>query len=253
MSGMQLVRTLGRNDVRLILRDKMLATMLFLVFGMGLIGRWALPALDASLAESGILPSESNPLRFSDTYPLFVAFIGLWEAALMPGTVFGFLLLDEKEDETLVAMRVVPVSLESFLRYRITLAAGLAFVFALVVPYLIGLVSIPLWQHIPIALGASLVAPATTLLLAALAHDKVQGLAYTKFAGVAGLTILIGWFVPLPWQWLCGLFPPYLVAKAWWMALAGESLWWLSLLAGVAGELLLIQLLLSRFRRLAYG
>ena len=61
---------------------------------------------------------------------------------------------------------------------------------------------------------AGLGAPLFMLFLAATASDKVQGFAMAKFIGLGGLLILVGWFLPSPLDWLPGLFPPYLVAKA---------------------------------------
>ena len=251
LGGARLLRVFARNDARLVLRDSMLATLLVMVLGIALVARWVLPYLDAALAASGVLPSETNPTRLRDVFPLLVSFIGLWEAALLPGVVVGFLLLDEKEDQTMVAVRVAPVPFTRFLRYRVTLAAGLAFGFALAVPSLMGHAQLDWAHHVPIALGAALAAPWSALLLAGFAADKVQGLAFTKFGGVAGLTILIGWFVPEPWQWLLGVFPPFLVCKSYWMALSDEPLWFVPLLVGAAAQLPLITYLLRAFPRLA--
>jgi len=248
-----LLRTLGRNDLRLVLRDRMLAVLLAAAFGMGLGCRYALPAIDASLAASGVMPSFPGGMRFSETYPLFVAFIAFWQGALMPGTVFGFLLLDEKEDDTLTAMRVTPVPLQSYLLYRAGIPAVLAFIFALALLPLIGLGPIPWWQHLPLAVSASLVAPITALMLAMFASDKVQGLALTKVGGVSGLLILVGWFVPEPGQWALGIFPPLLTAKAYWLAREGQPLWWLPCAAAIATQLILLRWVLRRFRRVAFN
>lgn len=247
MSLTRLALTLGRNDVRLILRDRMLVMLLGMAAFMGVAARFALPALDASLAESGVLPSESVSLRLSDTYPMWVAFIGLWQAALLPGTAFAFLLLDEKEDETLVAMRVTPVPLARYVGYRVAQPTVLSLIFALAIVPLIGHADVAPWKLVPIAFGACLTAPLAMLLFASFANDKVQGLAFTKFGGVAGLTILFGWFAPEPWQWLLGVFPPFLVAKAFWMAHAGDSLWWAPLLVAVVTQLAMIRALVRRF------
>ena len=67
---------------------------------------------------------------------------------------------------------------------------------------------------------AGLGAPLFMLFLAATASDKVQGFAMAKFIGLGGLLILVGWFLPSPLDWLPGVFPPYLVAKAYWLSLS---------------------------------
>jgi fluoroquinolone transport system permease protein len=253
MDLLALARRLARNDARLILRDKMLLTLLAFVVVLGIVGRWVLPAIDASLAERGIMPGEDVHIRFSDTFPALVTFIALWQGALMPGTVFGFLLLDEKEDDTLTAMRVSPVPIERYLQYRVALPAVLAFLFCLGLVPVIGHATVPLWQLLPVAAVAAITAPLTTLLLAAFAQDKVQGLAFTKFAGVGGLTILVGWFVAEPWQWLLGVFPPFLVCKAYWMLLQGRALAWAVLAVAAVIEVALLVALVRRFRSVAFS
>ncbi|MFK7992016.1 MAG: hypothetical protein AB8I08_38720 [Sandaracinaceae bacterium] len=253
---MSAVRTwiqLGRNDLRLVLRDRMLLGLLVMVLLMGLGGRYALPAIDASLAANGLLPSESTDLRFRDTFPLFVAFLRVWQVALLPGTAFGFLLLDEKEDRTLTALQVTPLPLSRYLRYRVALPAGFAFVSALLLGPILGHAPVPWHAALALSAGAAVTAPIVTLLLASYADNKVQGLAYTKFGGVAGLSILVGFFVDVPWQWALGVFPPFLVCKAYWLAAAGESGWGLPLFIGTAVQCGLVVVLLRRFRVIAFG
>jgi len=247
-----IVSTLGhllRNDVRLIARDKMLATMAVVVLMMGVAMRYALPAVDGALANAGVMPSEGSSLRFSDTFPAFVVFVALWQGANIPGVIFGFVMLGEKEDNTLEAMAVTPLSLQRYAGYRIAVSAVMAFVIIVYLAVSIGHSQLPLPQLIPLAAAASLTTPLSVLAYATFADNKIQGLAYTKFGGLAGLLILAGYFIPAPWQWLAGVFPPFLVAKAYWMALEGHAgaVW--PLLASVVLQLALIRVLLRRFTR----
>lgn len=241
------LRTLLRNDVRLIARDKLLATLSVVVLLMGVGMRHALPAIDSALAEASVMPSEGSALRFSDTFPAFVVFVVLWQGANIPGIVFGFVLLGEKEDNTLEAMRVTPLSLPRYASYRVGVSAVLAFAIILYLSVSTGHSQVAVHRLLPLAAGASLAAPLSALAYASFADNKIQGLAYTKFGGLAGLVILIGYFVPSPWQWLLGVFPPFLVAKAYWMALDGQGAWWAPLLLSIGLQLALIRGLLRRF------
>lgn len=63
---------------------------------------------------------------------------------------------------------------------------------------------------------------------------------------------MLGWFVPEPYQWLLGLFPPFWISKAYWMALEGRGWWWVALLAGVVLQLGVISWLAKRYDRVAY-
>ena len=254
MSGRMghLATRLLRNDLRLIFRDRLLVGLVLVTLALGFACRFALPALDAGLAASGVMTGRDGTVRFRDTYPLWVAFVSLWQGALVSGVVFAFLLLDEKEDGTLQAMRVTPVPFRGYLLYRAALPYAMALGLILVLPSMIGLAVVPLRERAPIALVAALAAPVVTLSLASFAHDKVQGLALTKFTGIAGLAIIVGFFAPPVGRALLGIFPPFLVAQSYWLALAsgsgtrGAVAWRLAVAAAV--QLGLVALLLRRFR-----
>lgn len=242
---------LAHNDVRLVARDSMLIVFVVMLLAMGIGMRFALPALDTALAQGGVMPSDEVDLRFSDTFPAFVVFVAVWQGANIPGFLVGFLLLGEKEDHTLAAVRVTPLPFSLYTGYRIGMSAFVAFVSIIYLAFATGYCQLPLWQLLPIAVGGSLTAPLAALFYATFAADKVQGLALTKFGGIAGLSILMGFFAPEPWQWLLGVFPPFLVAKSYWMALDGRMLFWIPLLIGALLQLGLLAMLIPHFGRVA--
>jgi len=252
MQMTQLAPTLGRNDVKLIGRDRFLIFMFAFAVIIAVVLRFSLPPLDRYLAETGVLPNATIALRLADFYPMLVAFFALFEGALLVGSVFGFMLLDEKDDHTITAMLVTPVSLEQYLLYRVGLPVVLAFFIVLSMVLFIGQALLPLGHLVLLAAGAALTAPIVALFFATFAENKVQGFALSKFGGIAGWFILGGWFVPEPWQWLFGLFPPFWVSKAYWMALEGRALWWVVLLVGVVLQAGLMFLLMRRFDQVAH-
>ena len=111
---------------------------------------------------------------------------------------------------------------------------------------------VPLWQIMTLAAGASLTAPIVSLFFATFAANKVQGFALSKFGGVAGWTVMLGWFVPMPLQLVIGVFPPFWMSKAYWMILEGNALWWVAFIIGVVTQLVLIAVLMRRFETAAY-
>ena len=252
MQTTHLVRTLGRNDVKLIGRDRFLLMIFGFALYIAVVLRYGLPWLDAYLADNGVLPSETLALSLADFYPLIVVFMAVFQGAMMSGVIFGFMLLDEKDDNTIKAMLVTPVPLNHYVLYRVMLPSLLGFVLVVGMVLFINQVLLPLWQLLLIAAGASLVAPIAALFYAIFAENKVQGFAVAKFAGLIGYLVVLAWFVPEPWQWLVGLFPPYWICKAYWMALDGHGLWWLALLAGVVLQLGLVQVMVHRFKKVAY-
>ena len=248
----QLVTRLGRNDAKLIGRDSFLIFMFVFAAIIALVLRLGMPALDSYLAETGVMPGETIPISLSDVYPMLVAYMALYTGALLVGTVFGFVLLDEKDQHTLKAMLVTPVPLSKYVAYRVGMSAVFAFVIVLGMVLIINQALLPLWQMILFSAAGALAAPIITLFFAVLAENKVQGFAYSKFGGISGWFSLIGWCIPQPWQWSCGVFSPFWVAKAYWLALDGSSWWWVVLLVGIVLELALIGWFLRRFNKVAY-
>lgn len=247
-----LLPKIGGNDLRNIRRDSFLVFMLVYVVFIGLFVRYAMPWLNTVMAENGVLPNARMPVSLEDLYPMLVAYFCLFVIVLLPGSVYGFMLLDEKDDNTLSAMLVTPVPLQQYLGYRLGIVTVLAFFIVLIMLYTVQQALLPVWQMVALAVGAALAAPITALCFGVFAENKVQGFAYSKFGGIAGWTVLIGWFVPEPWQWLIGIFPPFWVSKAYWMALAGQPFWWLALLTGIVLQFGLIVALLRWFQVKAY-
>lgn len=249
----ELVRKLGRNDARLITRDSFLIFMFVFAAIIAVVFRFGLPWLDATLAANEVMPGPVIPIRLAEVFPMLVAYMAFYTGAVLVGTVFGFMLLDERDQNTLKALMVTPVSVRRYALYRTGAPAVLAFVIVLLMVAVIDQALLPLWQTVLLAAGASLAAPIIALFTATFAANKVQGFAYTKFVGISGWFIMIGWFIPTPWQWLCGLFPPFWIAKAYWLALAGSGWWWAVLAVGIVLEIGLIGWLLGRFTRVAYA
>lgn len=243
------MRQMSRNDVKLIGRDSFLVMILAYIIGLAIFLRFALPWLNAYLIENGEVP-----FILSDYYPMFIAFSSIFLGAIMAGMVFGFVLLDEKDDKTIKAMLVTPLPISQYMAYRIFVPALLAFVIVIAEVYIINLdgTLLPFWQIALIALGAALSAPIATLFFAIAAENKVQGFAMTKFTGTAGMLILFSWFVAEPWQWLFGLFPPFWVSKAYWLALEGNTLWLGALAIGIVSQAALIWGMLKAFNKVVY-
>lgn len=243
---------LARNDVRLIGRDSMLIGVFFLLILIAFILRYGLPWLNTYLAQRGILPSVDIDHSLSDYYPLIIAVLVMFNGATIIGFIFGFVLLDEKDDDTLKAMMVTPVPFNQYVIFRVGAPMVLAFTSVFGTGLFINQVQVDWWQLALIAASGSLMAPITSLFLAVFAENKLQGFVYGKFISIASWIIILGWFVAEPWQWFLGVFPPFWICKAYWMAIEGQELWWLSLIVGIILQLGMTYLLVHRFNKIAH-
>lgn len=242
MNGVTVFRTLGPIDGRNLRRDSMLRWLLFAPPALALAFRWLLPwVTDWALRQFGF---DIEPL-----YPLIYGFLVLMCPSLY-GVVIGFLLLDERDDGTITALQVTPLTLNNYVWYRISLPMILSIVLLPPLLWLAGLRGVSLGQMLLTAVTTSPLAPFYMLLLAAFAPNKVQGFALMKAAGILWFFPLLAWFVAMPWQLLFGIFPLYWPVKVLWTAVANEPGIILYALLGLLTQMIMVYALLRRFNRI---
>jgi fluoroquinolone transport system permease protein len=167
-------------------------------------------------------------------YALITSFMGMVAGGLV-GTVIGFLLLDQRDDETLPALLVTPMSLGDYLAYRLTAPTLVAMPLAAVAYWIAALVPISAAQVVACALTAAPLAVLYALFIGSMAANKVQGLALVKGIGILQVPALIAWFVPWPWHELAGIVPHYWPLKVFWEFDAGRPFsGWLHAAVGIA-------------------
>src|SRR5690606_13230955 len=127
-------------------------------------------------------------------------FVAIYLGGVMGGMMIGFIVLDERDDNTIKALLVTPLPVNYYLAYRVLIPMLLAFITIMADVLIINQAMIPLWQLVIIAAGASLTGPVVALFLATFAENKVQGFALNKIIGTLGLAILAAWFVAPPAQ-----------------------------------------------------
>lgn len=209
------VRTLIEADSRLLWRDPLLGWILALPIGLALLLRPLIPRVhDALVTAAGF--------DLTPYYPLVMGGY-LMTAPGMVGMVIGFLLLDERDARTLTALRTTPLSMRQYLAYRIAVPLLLGTASTLIGYPLIGLVPLRLSTLLPIAIVAGLSAPLLALVLAIAAPNKVAGFAVVKVMNAVNLLPIVAYFVPLPLQFMAGIFPTYWPMRAFWSASASES------------------------------
>ena len=239
---MNFFAALGLNDLKSIRREPLLLYMLVIPPVMVLVLRLVLPRATTYLSEN--LGFDLLPY-----YPMLLSFFFVLQIPLLFGVLVGLLVLDERDDNTLTALRVTPISMRGYALYRGTGAVLLSFVYVLLALLLSGFVSPSLaFAVVAVALLAGLMAAVFALTVATFASNKVEGLALTKGLSVFMLGPLAAYFVPTDWQLFFGLLPTYWPAKTFWVAGEGGNIWPYAL-AGLIYSVLLLPSLLRRFRR----
>lgn len=158
------------------MRDPMLSFMIAYPVIIGLIGRYGLRYLENA---SGV-----SLLPYTD---LILVVLTLVTPNIF-GALLGFSILDDRDDHIFQSVQVTPLSVAGFLAFRTLLVAFLSFISTLFVMWFVQIGNLSWWDMVTISLLSSLAAPATGLLINALATNKVEG--FVAMKGVVGILIV---------------------------------------------------------------
>lgn len=236
-TNLRRLRALASGDGRNVARDPLLRWMIVLPFALVPLARWGVPALGAALAAR-------YGFDLRPYHPLILSFLVLVMPGLV-GMVVAFLLLDQRDDGTLAALRVTPLPFRDYLAYLLLLPSAVAVVAGVFLLETVALVPVSLSVAALAALAAAPIAPVYALFVARFARNKVEGFALVKAVGVVQIPPILAWWVPEPWQFLFGFVPYYWPAKVVWSAATdGPVLGYAALAWGLEG--VIVWLLLQR-------
>lgn len=239
------LQILGALDIKSVRRDGLLRGMLVLPLAIALAARLILPfGLHRLEAALGI-----DVLMY---YPRIMSSALLLITPVIYGGVIGFLLLDQRDTGTLLALQVTPLSLRRYVLARLAAPMLLSLVVTPVALVVAGLVQLPLPVLMLAVLAAVPLAPICTLLLVAFAENKVQGLALVKGTSLALIAPLVASWVPIPWRWMFGVLPTFWPVRLYDALLAAQPDSWWYLLGALLLDGLLIGLLLRRFEQVVH-
>lgn len=137
--------------------------------------------------------------------------LALMIPAVLIGWVTGFLLLEDRDEGTLLAIDVTPMGKTGFLAYRVTVTALLSAAITLYAWPLI-LPSATLATILSLAAIVAFNAIAAAVILPAIARNKVEGLALTKLTNLLSVVPLLA-AIPSPWRYVAGIIPSYWVGE----------------------------------------
>ncbi|MGH9380651.1 MAG: hypothetical protein ACRD2Z_08580 [Thermoanaerobaculia bacterium] len=242
MRALAAYRSLGAIDLRNVAHDALLRWVVILTPAFGLLFRFGVPPIAAAL-------EERFGFDLTRYYPLLMSFLPLIAAGMI-GTVVGFLLLDQRDDQTLSALLVTPLSFSDYLRYR--MIGPLLFCVALswiCIP-LAGLTETTSLQAALASVVAAPLAPIYALFLGSFAANKVQGFALVKVAGIVMVPCIAAYLVTGPWQTAFGVVPHYWSMKVFWLFDEGATLAVpVYAVAGLGWQAAVLGLLARRFVR----
>lgn len=201
---MAYILTLAVNDFKNIFRDKLLV-ILAILYPVMLI------AISQIIVQF-IAPSLENSIPLVARYDmLFLLFTTI--IPIIYGFIASFLIMDEKDEQLLTVLRVMPVSRNSYLIYRMLFLSVFSFIVLLVFPLFSGLLENTQFsyiEYIPIALFFTLLVPFSALMVSSFAANKVQAFGILKLGGTLFILPLFSFmlkdnlkyiFSPIPNFW----------------------------------------------------
>ena len=194
---------LAVNDLKNILRDH------FLVYASIVLPIMII--VIARIIKHWIAPEISDIYPIVNNFPmLFMLF------AIMPPFVYGFitafLIIDERDEHLLTVLRVMPISRNSYLIYRMLFMSIFSFIVLLLFPPLSGLLDNTQFSYvnyIPIAVLLTLFTPFSGLLVSSFATNKVQAFAIFKISATVFLLPLFAFLISGNLRYIFGVIPNF--------------------------------------------
>jgi fluoroquinolone transport system permease protein len=231
-------------DGRRMARDRLLKGMSLYIFLISVLMRWGVPWFTSEVQTRW-------SFDLMPYYPLVTSYLAVLLGAVMVGVIGGFLMLETREEGTIRALMVSPLSTGHYLGVMSIGMTAAAVVVSLVQALIIGVGLPPLFHLLVSTLFIAPTAPITAFFLASFSDNRVEAFVQAKIVSVAALVAAGAWFVPEPWQFVAGIIPPYWGVKAYWIAAAGGSDWALWLAPGLVTSVLWLWVLGRRFRAVA--
>ncbi|AIF69116.1 permease [Palaeococcus pacificus DY20341] len=168
MSFVRKFAAIYKTDLKLLRRDPMLLYSVAMALVLLLIVRYFKDRM-------GIL------------YPV-MALLTLIFIPMIFGMIPGFMMADEKENKTIQALQVIPISSEAFLVYRLTWASLITLVLTAIAPYILD-VEVPQKGLLALMVLFLLEVWIYGLIITVLSESRMQALTVSK---------VIGWLLILP-------------------------------------------------------
>ena len=239
------MRVIVPNDGRLIWRDGFLLTFLILVMPfVGLLLHSGVPFIGELVAEWVVL---------EPYYGLIVANAVIAGEPVLIGFVVGILFIEERDQGTLMALQTSPLSLRTFMGYRLLVGMVLNVVLTVAGVLLADLVAISWPALLAASALASLGVPVVALVYATFLKNKVQALMWLKPVQMWGGTPTLLFFVPTPWEWIGSMsLPLYYPMRLFWSATTGQTDWFV-VAPGLIIPGMMLWWLLRRFERVVFA
>jgi fluoroquinolone transport system permease protein len=188
-------KTVLKAELRNITRDKMYIFFFIFPLILGIIGYFIIPYIEDSVAPG-------NPT------PQIVAMFLILITGYIFGAVTGFTLLDDKDDNVLMSLKITPIDVKAYVALKLVVS----YIFGFIATLLLTLVTdfLPntsVWNILLIASVGALQGPGVALIVNSFARNKVEGFVIMKLSGLLLIVPVLTFFVAT-WKEVFLIFAP---------------------------------------------
>jgi len=140
---------------------------------------------------------------YFDLSEYYTAIVGvmIMFPGMLSGMFNGFLMLDERDEGTHLALQTTPLSGVQYAIYRLLSPVIIGFVMSLIMVFLMGAASAAISPFVLVFVAAmgALGGPLWAYAMFILADNKIEGLAVLKFLSLLIVIPLVSMFIPTRW------------------------------------------------------
>jgi len=192
-----MLTTWVKYELKNLLGNKMTMIMIFYPFILGAIGRY-------------IIVNELAPIEATRLVAIYMSLI----VGFAYGSMAGFSLLDDRDDQVFASIQISPVSLNLYIWFKVGFAYVLSVAGGFFVIWVTDAFTLSTLDLVLVSLLAGLQTPITAFLVNAFATNKVEGFVTMKATGFLLLFPAAGFFFLDSYEWLFAIAPPHWAAKA---------------------------------------
>lgn len=239
---MKKIINLTLQDMKNIYREPMLIMSMLAPIIILLLINLFVPWLNIFLANKW-------SIKLDNYYELIIS-IFLTITPFIIGVLGGLLILDEKEENMIIAYLVSPLGKKGYVIYRLLMPVVMSFIFMLIIMIYVNIYDINILKSIPIVFLASLEAPIISLFMSSFGNNKVEGLTLTKIIGIIILLPILDYVLDNKYTKLAGIFPNFWVSNSFLNSSENAKIYLIYVMVGIIISVIYISLLFKKFSKL---
>ena len=223
------------GDLKLVFRDRMLSLFFFAPVLLILFVWLFVPYITAVYP----LVEEYHP---------YIMMFASMQTAILFGFITSFMILEEKDENVIAVIRILPVSSTFFILYRLLFSVFFSALSAFLMIALGGIAYPGLLNAFLLSMQYGLVAPLITLIVGTFAQNKIEGMAYFKGINLLLILPVLSFFLTGFMKYLFAFIPVFWTYLLYKSALLNEMVGSI-FAAGLMVYLIVLLLLFVQFKK----